>query len=116
MTPPLDELRDALRKFADERDWAQFHSPKNLACAVSVEAAELLESFQWLSEDQSRALPEAGRQAVSEEMADVFLYLLQLADKMNVDLIDAARKKLVINAEKYPIAQAKGTAKKYTEL
>jgi len=116
MTQPLDELRDALRRFADERDWSQFHSPKNLACALSVEAGELLECFQWLSEEQSRTLSKAEREAVSGEVADVFLYLLQLADKLDMDLVDAAKKKLVINAEKYPVAQARGTAKKYTEL
>jgi dCTP diphosphatase len=116
MTPPLDDLRDALRRFADERDWAQFHSPKNLACALSVEAGELLERFQWLSEERSRMLSDAERAAVGAEVADVFLYLLQLADKLDLDLVDAAKKKLAINAEKYPIAQARGTAKKYTEL
>ncbi len=101
-----------MRRFAGERDWEQFHSPKNLASALIVEAAELLEHFQWLTEDESRALPEATREAVAGEMADVLLYLLQLADKLGVDLVSAAQRKLVINELRYPAASAKGSAKK----
>ena len=116
MTNPLDELTQSLRTFADERDWAQFHSPKNLAGAISIEAAELLEHFQWLTEEQSRSLAAAKREAVGQEIADVFLYVLQLSDKLNLDLLDVAKKKLALNAEKYPVDQSRGTAKKYTEL
>jgi NTP pyrophosphatase (non-canonical NTP hydrolase) len=105
-----------LRAFADEREWDQFHSPKNLAAALSVEAAELLEHFQWLTEDQSRSVPDDKRDAIAEEVADVFLYLLQLADKLGIDPVQAARKKMQTNSIKYPVEQAKGTSKKYSEL
>src|SRR5690242_21253296 len=113
---PILRLREQLRQFAAERDWEQFHSPKNLAAALSVEAAELLEHFQWLTEEQSRSLPDVKRDAVAEEVADVFLYLLQLSDKLGIDPLDAARKKLQLNALKYPVERAKGTSKKYSEL
>ena len=120
MTAPnphgLTQLRDALRKFADERDWDQYHSPKNLASALSVEAAELLERFQWLTEDQSRNLPPEELQKVREEMADVLNYLVRLADKLDVNLLEAAREKIELNAKKYPVAKARGSAKKYSDL
>ena len=112
----LDSLTQALRRFAAERDWSQFHSPKNLACALSVEAAELLEHFQWLTEQQSDQLPPDKRAAVAREMADVLLYLLQIADRLQIDLVAAARQKLELNAAKYPAAQARGSSKKYSEL
>jgi len=112
----LTQLRDALRKFADERDWDQYHSPKNLASALSVEAAELLERFQWLTEDQSRKLPPEELQKVREEMADVLNYLVRLADKLDVNLLEAAREKIEKNAQKYPVDKARGSAKKYSEL
>jgi dCTP diphosphatase len=109
-------LREALRQFARERDWDQFHFPKNLAIALSVEAAELLEHFQWMPETDSVALAEPTRTKVREEMADVLLYLIRLADKLNIDLSAAAVEKMRINAEKYPIEKSRGTSKKYTEL
>jgi NTP pyrophosphatase (non-canonical NTP hydrolase) len=112
----IDELRDRLRKFAAERDWDQFHSPKNLAMALSVEASELLEIFQWLTEEQSRRLSPAAKEAAAEEIADVLLYLIRLGDKLGVDLIAAAQRKMIANAEKYPVDKARGTARKYTEL
>ncbi len=112
----LTQLRDALRKFADERDWDQYHSPKNLASALSVEAAELLERFQWLTEDQSRKLPPEELQKVREEMADVLNYLVRLADKLDVNLLEAAREKIEKNAQKYPVDKSRGSAKKYSEL
>ena len=115
-TDPLRELAQALRRFADERDWDQFHAPKNLAMALSVEAAELLEHFQWLAEDESRRLPAEKLAQVSEEMADVLLYLVRLADKLDVDLAAAARRKMQVNAQKYPPERARGTSRKYTEL
>ena len=115
-TDSITQLREALRQFAAERDWAQFHSPKNLAIAVSVEAGELLERFQWLTAKQSEALPEGDLGKVRLELADVLLYLVSLSDKLGVDLIAAAFEKLDINAKKYPVERAKGTAKKYTEL
>jgi dCTP diphosphatase len=112
----LTDLRDSLRRFADERDWNRFHSPKNLASALSVEAAELLERFQWLTEDQSKALPPAELEKVRQEMADVLNYLVRLADKLDVNLIDAARDKIALNAQKYPVEKARGSMKKYSEL
>lgn len=116
MSTDIQALQAALRSFAQEREWEQFHSPKNLATALSVETAELLEHFQWLTDEQSRSMPDAKREAVAEEVADVFLYLLQLSDKLGVDPVDAARKKLQRNAEKYPVERSKGTSKKYSEL
>jgi len=120
MTAPnphgLTQLRDALRQFAADRDWDQYHSPKNLASALAVEAAELLERFQWLTEDQSRTLPPEELQKVREEMADVLNYLVRLADKLDVNLLEAARDKMKINAQKYPADKARGSAKKYSEL
>lgn len=116
MSKDLESLRDALRHFAAERDWDQFHSPKNLASALVVEAGELLERFQWLTEERSRALSAEEKKAVAEEIADVFVYLIRLADKLDVDLLAAARDKIARNAEKYPVAKARGNAKKYTDL
>jgi len=112
----LSHLRDLLRQFAAERDWDQFHSPKNLASALAVEAAELLERFQWLTEDQSRRLPPAELTKVREEMADVLNYLVRLADKLDVNLIDAARDKIRLNAQKYPVEKSRGSARKYSEM
>ncbi|WP_432727045.1 nucleotide pyrophosphohydrolase [Variovorax sp. W6] len=102
MATDLQQLTQALRDFAQARDWEQFHSPKNLASALSVEAAELLEHFQWLTEAQSRDLPADKRAEIGTEIADVFLYLLQLADKLGIDMIEAARSKMLVNARKYP--------------
>lgn len=112
----LLQLRDALRRFAAERDWDQFHSPKNLAAALTVEAGELLEHFQWLTDDQSKSLSSETLALVREELADVLLYLVRLADKLEVDLIEAAIRKIALNAEKYPATKARGSSKKYTEL
>jgi dCTP diphosphatase len=105
-TDSLQHLAQRLQQFADARNWAPFHSPKNLAMALTVEAGELQEHFQWLTEAQSRQLDEAQREAVALEMADVLLYLVQLATKLEVDLLDAARRKMVMNALKYPPAEA----------
>jgi NTP pyrophosphatase (non-canonical NTP hydrolase) len=112
----LIDIRDSLRTFAAERDWDQFHTPKNLATALSVEAGELLEHFQWLKDDESRNLPDATKQAVTEEMADVLLYLVRLADRLDVDLTDAARRKMSLNASRYPVALARGNATKHSKL
>jgi dCTP diphosphatase len=112
----LTQLRDALRQFAEERDWDQFHSPKNLASALAVEAAELLERFQWLTEDESRNLPPPELAKVREEMADVLNYLVRLADKLDVNLVEAARDKIKLNAAKYPADKSRGSARKYSEL
>ena len=112
----MNDLRDKLRQFAAERDWDQFHSPKNLASALAVEAAELLERFQWLTEDQSRRLPPDELAKVREEMADVLNYLIRLADKLDVNLLEAARDKIKVNALKYPVDKSRGSARKYSEL
>ena len=116
MNSDLQSLTQALRDFAKERDWEQFHSPKNLASALTVEAAELLEHFQWLTEEQSRNLPVQKKPDVAAEAADVFLYLLQLCDKLQIDLLVAARLKLIVNAAKYPVDRARGSSKKHTEI
>jgi dCTP diphosphatase len=112
----LETLRDQLRTFAAEREWDQFHSPKNLAMALSVEASELLEHFQWRGEKESYQLTNEERQAVAYEAADVMLYLIRIADKLNINLIEAAKEKMVLNAKKYPVDKARGSSKKYDEL
>ena len=118
-TPPEDRMQAlarALQQFADARDWGPFHSPKNLASALIVEAGELLEHFQWLTEDQSRQLAPDKRQAVAHEMADVLLYLVQLSTVLDIDLMDAARAKMALNAQKYPAEQSRGHSRKYDTL
>jgi NTP pyrophosphatase (non-canonical NTP hydrolase) len=116
MVNPLNPLIQALRDFASERDWAPFHTPKNLACALSVEASELLEHFQWLTDAQSQSLSKDKRAEVALEAADVFLYLLQLCDQLDIDLVAAAQQKMKLNAEKYPPDKARGNSAKYTDL
>lgn len=116
MTDSLHDLSGQLREFACERDWQQFHSPKNLASALIVEAAELLEPFQWLTEEQSRNLAVDKRDAVGAEMADVLLYLIQLANALGIDLVAAAQAKLQLNGLKYPVDRARGSSRKYDEL
>jgi NTP pyrophosphatase (non-canonical NTP hydrolase) len=112
----MDELIKKLRKFASDRDWEQFHSPKNISMALAVEAAEILEHFQWLTEEQSRNLDPETLNKVKQEIGDVQIYLARLADKLGISPLEAALKKLKKNAEKYPPEKSKGTAKKYTEL
>ena len=112
--PDLETLRRMLRTFVLEREWSQFHTPKNLATALSVEAAELLEPFQWLVTGDGDELTDSARAAVRLEMADVLAYLLLLADRMNVDLCEALAEKIAINAGKYPADAARGSSKKYT--
>lgn len=116
MSVDVNLLIESLRQFSREREWEQFHSPKNLACALSVEVSEVLEHFQWLPEDQSRVLSPELRAEVSDELADVFLYLLQLSDQLDIDLVKSAQRKLAVNAEKYPVDKAKGKSTKYTKL
>jgi dCTP diphosphatase len=111
----LDELQQRLLMFAKERDWEQFHAPKNLAMALAVEAAEVMEHFQWLSEAQSESLSEDKRKAVGYELADVFIFTLRLAERLGVDLPQLVEEKIQINAEKYPADKVRGSAKKYTE-
>ena len=114
-TDALDALQHRLREFARERDWDQFHSPKNLAMALIAESAELVEHFQWLTEEQSTQLPAEKLREVEQELADVFLYLLRLADKLNVDLLAAAAHKIDLNAHKYPADKVRGSSKKYNQ-
>ena len=111
----MNALRDKLRKFVAERDWDQFHSPKNLASALSVEAAELMEHFQWLTEEQSKQLPPEKLAQVRDEMADVLVYLVRLADKLDVDLLAAVEVKMAKNVAKYPADKVRGSMKKYSE-
>ncbi len=112
----LGTLQAQLREFVSERDWDQFHTPKNLAMALVAEAGELVEHFQWLTPEQSAQLPDHTRAEVELEVADVLLYLLRLCDKLEIDPIAAGAKKLELNAEKYPVAKARGKATKYDKL
>lgn len=112
----MPSLTEQLRAFAAERDWEQFHSPKNLTMALSVEVAELMEHFQWLTEAESRDLDAKTKAAVSEEIADVLLYLTRLSDKLDIDMEKVALDKLKQNAIKYPVEKSRGRAAKYTEL
>jgi NTP pyrophosphatase (non-canonical NTP hydrolase) len=112
----LGALRDALREFTAARDWDQFHSPKNLAMALSGEAGELLEVFQWLTEAESRALDAKAKAAAADEIADVLIYLVRLADQLGIEPLAEARRKLAENERKYPADKARGNARKYTEL
>jgi dCTP diphosphatase len=111
----LAALRERLRAFAAARDWDTFHSPKNLAMALIAEAAEIVEHFQWLTEAQSATLPPAKKAEVADELADVLIYLVRLADKLDVDLAAAADAKMIRNEAKYPAPLVKGSARKYTE-
>lgn len=110
----VENLRQALKEFADERDWHQFHSPKNLAMALTGEVGELVEIFQWMTETESMDAarkPDAAK-AIGEELADVLFYLVRLADRLGIDLDAAARAKLALNAQKYPVAEARGSSQK----
>jgi NTP pyrophosphatase (non-canonical NTP hydrolase) len=111
----MEELAEKLRRFAADREWEQYHSPKNLASALVVEAAELLEHFQWLTEQQSRALHPAKAAKVREEIGDILIYLVRLADELDIDLLEAANDKLDKNEEKYPADKVRGKALKYNE-
>ena len=111
----MNDLRDAIKAFTEERDWEQFHSPKNLAMALSVEASEIVEHFQWLTEEQSKNLSPEKLTELREEIGDVMIYLVELADKLGVDPVEAARAKLEMNARKYPADVVRGKASKYTE-
>lgn len=114
----IDEIKNRLAGFARERDWEQFHSPKNLSMALAVEAAELLEIFQWLTEEQSIRIRDNEKEMalISEEIADIFIYLVRLADKVGVDIEQAVMKKIELNELKYPKDIVKGSAAKYNRL
>jgi NTP pyrophosphatase (non-canonical NTP hydrolase) len=116
MKNDLMVLRNKLRSFADARDWGQFHSPKNLACALSIESAELLEHFQWMPEEHSRNLPADKIAELESEIADIFSYLLYLSEQLGVDLVAATLKKLELNETRYPVEKSRGRSTKYTEL
>ncbi|MEI8362513.1 MAG: nucleotide pyrophosphohydrolase [Betaproteobacteria bacterium] len=115
MADSLNDLKQKLQQFVDERDWAQFHSPKNLAMAMIVEAAELVEHFQWNTELESSVLDDAKREQVGHELADTFVYLLRIAEVLNIDLIEVTNKKIALNALKYPVDKARGKNNKYTD-
>jgi len=111
----LDRLRDSIRRFNEERDWGQFHTPKNLAAGLVIEAAEVLEVLQWDQAAGGADIPPAKRDRLVEEMGDVLIYLVNLADKLGVDLVEAAASKLRKNEAKYPAERVRGSAKKYDE-
>jgi|SRR5215211_5614133 len=111
----MNDLRDTIKAFIEERNWEQFHSPKNLAMALSVEVAEIVEHFQWLTQEESRNLPPEKLTEIREEIGDVMIYLTELADKLGIDPVEAAKAKVEINSNKYPAALVKGKAAKYTE-
>jgi dCTP diphosphatase len=111
----LENLRSAIGAFIRERDWEQFHSPKNLAMALSVEVAEIVEHFQWLTEEQSNDLTPEKVAEIRQEIGDVMIYLTELADKLGIDPVEAAKAKVTINGQKYPAELVKGKASKYTE-
>lgn len=111
----LKAISETIANFVAERDWDQFHSPKNLSMALIAEVAELIEHFQWLTEEESRNLTDARRAAVRLELADIFIYLLRLADKLNINLIDAARDKIELNRLKYPVDLVKGSSRRADE-
>ena len=111
----LIRLRDAIREFTRERDWDKFHTPKNLATSVSIEAAELLEQFQWLQTGVASELGEKRLTDVRHEMADVLVYLIRLADKLDINLVASAWEKLELNRAKYPADKVKGDSRKYDE-
>ena len=115
MTDSLQDLKARVNQFVAERDWAQFHTPKNLAMAMIVEAAELVEHFQWDTPLESQQLSPEKREAVAHELADTFVYLLRIAEVLDIDLIEAANKKIALNAIKYPVLKAKGSNAKYTK-
>jgi len=111
----LESLRERLRDFVKERDWDQYHTPKNLSMALIAEAAELIEHFQWVNGEQSHILEDKTRQAVEEELADILIYLVRISDKLGIDLYAAVERKIKINEIKYPADKVRGSAKKYTE-
>lgn len=107
----LEDLRQRLAAFAAARDWEQFHSPKNLAMALVAESAELVEHFQWLTEAQSEQLSPEQSTAVGHELADILIYLVRIADRLDIDLIAAAHDKIVINETRYPVSKVRGRAR-----
>ena len=115
MSESLQELSDRLLRFAQERDWEQFHSPKNLSMALAGETGELLEHFQWLTEEQCQNLDDGKKEAIALEMADIFIYLVRLSERLDINLMDAAWQKIAINEKRYPVEQVKGDARRAEE-
>lgn len=115
MADSIDALRARVNNFVEERDWTQFHSPKNLAMAMIVEAGEVVEHFQWMTEQESRQLDAETREKVGQELADTFVYLMRIAEVCDIDLIAAANAKIDLNARKYPVDKCKGSNDKYTK-
>ncbi|MBE0576844.1 MAG: nucleotide pyrophosphohydrolase [Desulfuromonadales bacterium] len=113
--PEIDDLKQKIREFADDRNWDQYHSPKNLSMALIAECAEVVEHFQWMTEEQSTNVPAETLEEISLELADVFVYLLRLSDKLGIDLVEAANRKMALNEKKYPVDKVRGSSKKYTE-
>lgn len=111
----LQSTIQSIRQFRDSRDWMQFHSPKNLACSISIEANELLEHFQWCTTEESHKISEAKLSEISHEIADVAMYLIELADNLGISIPDAIAAKLAINEAKYPAQQVRGSSKKYSD-
>ena len=111
----MEELLSTIKTFNNDRDWHQFHSPKNLAMALSVETAELVEHFQWLTQEQSRNISPDHKEKISEEIGDILIYLVNLADKLDIDPLQAAKNKIKKNQVKYPVSKSKGQARKYNE-
>lgn len=116
MDSKLEKLKSDISEFVSVRDWRKFHNPKDLAISISIESSELLEHFQWSDADSVNENVKANIEDIKDEMADIYIYLLEMSDVLGVDLIDAANKKIEKNAKKYPVEKAKGNSKKYTEL
>jgi NTP pyrophosphatase (non-canonical NTP hydrolase) len=112
----IEEMLVKIRKFRDERDWMQFHDPKNMAISIILEASELLEHFQWKTKEETTKYIKTNKESVQDEIADIAIYLFELADNLDIDLIDAMDKKIVKNISKYPVCKSRGNVKKYTEL
>ena len=111
----LEEIATKIRQFRDERDWAQFHNPKDMAIAISIEASELLEHFLWKTPEEVESRVTERRDDVESEIADIAIYLTELADNLGIDILAAMERKIAVNAKKYPINQVKGSSKKYSE-
>jgi NTP pyrophosphatase (non-canonical NTP hydrolase) len=116
MTDSIQETLGKIRQFVTERDWMQFHDPKSMAASITIEAAELLEHFQWRSREEAEEYIKTHKEDIAEELADVAMYLFELSDNLNIDLLEAMKRKLQKNAAKYPVEKAKGKHTKYTQL
>ncbi len=112
----ITEILQEIRSFRDERDWMQFHNPKDLAAAISIESSELLELFLWKTDEQTERELDSKRDAIADEIADIAIYLFELADNLGIELFGAMQSKLQKNAAKYPVDKAKGSSRKYTDL